>query len=281
MQDVHADTTGPFPMTKNGNTYLLVIRDRLTKFIWLIPIKEKKADIIQEKLREVFLTFGFPSKLVTDRGKEFSIKKINQLLKEKRDNANLRRISPLAPRSNGEAENAMRYIKDILVAYINKFHDNWDEHIKEIQSIMNSYISDATGYTPNYLMLGRELPQLDETYFQTKCTGKPNEFREIMEYIWESVGTKIVTTNVDKFNKQTREPLKFKPYKVEDFVFIKRIPRKTYKNKNEEERYINSRKLQYRYTGPFMILEKRSDVSYVLDIHGKARPIHAINMKPS
>jgi hypothetical protein len=68
---------------------------------------------------------------------------------------------------------------------------------------------------------------------------------------------------------------------VEDFVFIKRIPRKTYKNKNEEERYINSRKLQYRYTGPFMILEKRSDVSYVLDIHGKARPIHAINMKPA
>ena len=74
-------------------------------------------------------------------------------------------------------------------------------------------------------------------------------------------------------------PVDFECYNVEDFVFIKRIPRKYYKTRDEIDKYISSRKLQYRYAGPYMVVQKNSDVSYVLDIHGKRRAIHAINMK--
>jgi hypothetical protein len=244
-------------------------------------MKDKTVATVTEKLTDTFLTFGFPRKLVTDRGKEFSLKNLGPLLKQKRADGHHKRISPLAPRSNGEAENAMRYIKDILTAYINRYQDNWDVYIKEVQAIMNSFASEATGgYTPNFLVFGRELANADETYFQQKYKGKPNEYREVMEYLWEEVATKLSTVNVDKFNKQVREPLVFKPYKVGEFVFAKRIPRKCYQNKREEDHYVSSRKLQHRYAGPFLILEKKSDVSYMLDIHGKSRPMHAINIKP-
>ena len=276
----HADITGPFNQTRKGNKYLLVIRDRLSKFIILIPLKEKKAEVIRDHLREVFLTFGFPRKLITDRGTEFSLKKLDALLKEKRSDAKVKRISPVAPRANGEVENAMRTIKDILVSYINKFQDNWDENIKEIQSIMNSYSSDSTGgYTPNFVIFSRELPSPEETYLEAKKSAKGKEKEEMMRYIWEEIATKLTTVNVDRFNQIPREPLTFIPYEVEEFAYIKRIPRKYYKTKEETERYVSSRKLQYRYAGPYLIVKKNSDVSYMLDIHGEKRSIHAINMK--
>jgi hypothetical protein len=235
---------------------------------------------VRDKLRDVFLTFGFPKKLVTDRGTEFSLKNLEALLQEKRSDAKLKRVSPVAPRANGEAENAMRLIKDILVSYINKYQDNWDEHIKEIQSIMNSYSSDATGgYSPNYILFSRELPSPEETFLDHKRGMKVQEKAAVMRYLWDEVATRLTTINVDRFNQRPKEPLTFVPYEVEDFVYIKRIPRKFYKSREESDKYISSRKLQFRYAGPYMVVQKNSDVSYVLDIHGTKRSIHAINMK--
>jgi hypothetical protein len=273
-------------MTQNKHEYLLVLRCRLTKFIIIIPIKNKEAETVREKLKEQFLTFGFPRKLVTDRGREFSIKKLGALLKEKRSDAQHKRISTANPRSNGEAENAMRYIKDILVYYTGKYQDDWDKNIKEVQYIMNNYVSEATGYSPNFLMFGRELPYPDDDYSQRhNRTFNIREFREMMEIIWNEATATINGSNVDKYNKYInnppKAPLQFTPYKVDTFAFVKRIPRQSYKTKKEEEEYVNSRKLQHRYSGPYLILQKHSDVSYVLDIHGKRRTFHAINMKPA
>ena len=145
---------------------------------------------------------------------------------------------------------------------------------------MNGYVNDSTGYTPNYLMLGRELPAPDDNYIEKK---KPmfniREFREMMEMVWEEVAKKV-TENVETYNRQVREPRKFQPYMVDSFVYVKRIPKQSYKSKKDEEHYVNSSKLQHRYAGPFLVVQKNSDVSYVLDIHGKRRTMHAINMKP-
>jgi hypothetical protein len=77
---------------------------------------QEKADIVRDKVRRVFLTFGFPKNLVTDHG--FSLK---NLLQETRSDAKLERVSPVAARVNKGTENAMRLIKDILVFYINKY----------------------------------------------------------------------------------------------------------------------------------------------------------------
>ena len=88
-----------------------MIQDRLRKFVILILIKERKADIVKDKLRELFLTFGFPKKLVIDR--RFSSKNLKALLQEKRSDT-LKRVSPVAPRVNGEAENKISYVLDII-----------------------------------------------------------------------------------------------------------------------------------------------------------------------
>jgi hypothetical protein len=209
--------------------------------------------------------------------------KLNRLIKDRRPEAKLKRISPNAPRVNGEAENAMRQIKDILSAYVNNYQDNWDEHLLEIQAIMNSMVSDATGYTPNFMVFGRELPNIDESALDEIGPKDRRKFgkekSEVLKYIWDEVATKLTTVNVDKFNKSVSKKLEFIPYKEGDFIYIKRIPRKFFKHKNESIKYVLSRKYQHRYCGPFIILKKNNDVSYTVDMYGKSRGIHVTNMK--
>ena len=239
FQQVHADLTGPFPKTARGNTQLLVLRDRLSKYIVLTPLSGKKANTVRPEMSKVFRTYGYPNKLITDRGKEFTLNNMKLLLKERRSDAQAKAITPQAPRVNGEAENAMRYIKDILVAYINKFHNNWDENLSEVQSFLNSFTSDATGYSPNFLMFARELPQADETYMSSltpkEISAFPKDLKETMEYLWEEVAVKL-STNVDKFNSIPRKPLKFSPlYVPEESLYILKGFRENFINRRKQK----------------------------------------------
>ena len=281
---MHTDLTGPFNKTADGNMYIIILRCRLTKYIIIKAIPGKTEGVVREALKEEFERYGYPRKLVTDRGREFSVEKLKALLKNNREDAQLKTITPQAPRVNGEAENAMRTIKDILGVYLNRFQNNWDKHLSSIQSVMNSYESAATGYTPNFLFYGREVPQQDEAFLDTLTTQRSvqqygRDKQEVMKFIWEEVATRLSTVNVDKFNRAPAKRLEFKPYKVDDFVFVKRIPRKLYRSNQEERNYVLSRKLQHRYCGPFRIIEKLSDVTYIVDMYGKAKTSHVINMK--
>ncbi|KRY02992.1 KRAB-A domain-containing protein 2, partial [Trichinella patagoniensis] len=49
-------------------TYL----NHFTKFCILSPLKSKRAEEVASKLLEIFLTFGAPSILQSDNGREFS-----------------------------------------------------------------------------------------------------------------------------------------------------------------------------------------------------------------
>jgi hypothetical protein len=144
-------------------------------------------------------------------------------------------------------------------------------------------VNDATGYTPQFLMTGREMcsPDVDflkelplEQYHQ-----KVSDMALVMRHLWEHVGSRVIK-NVDKLNKVPVERLEFKPYKVGDFFYSRMVPRRFWKNKWEKHRHSLCVKLQFRYTGPYIITQVHSDVLYSALIHGRERRVHAINMKP-
>ena len=58
--------------------YIMNYQDHFTKFIHLYPLKSKTAAEVAWHLLEIFLTFGAPSILQSDNGKEFvaSVSKI-------------------------------------------------------------------------------------------------------------------------------------------------------------------------------------------------------------
>ena len=78
LDRVHIDLTGPLRTTKGGHKYIMVIKDFLTKYVWLIPLGSKTAEEVAENFVSKFVCqAGVPERLVSDRGNEF----VNKILK--------------------------------------------------------------------------------------------------------------------------------------------------------------------------------------------------------
>ena len=46
---------------------------------------------------------------------------------------------------------------DAVRCFVNKSQDNWDEHLSQLAGDIRSSMNRSTGFTPNKLMLGREV----------------------------------------------------------------------------------------------------------------------------
>lgn len=62
------DILGPFPRTRNGNRYILVVCDYSTKYPEAIPVKNQESDTIATDLIKSFFQVGIPTEILTDQG---------------------------------------------------------------------------------------------------------------------------------------------------------------------------------------------------------------------
>ena len=282
MSRTHIDLSGPFPLTRAGNRYTCVFKDALSKTVDISAIPDKSAIAVLRTLNDnVIHRLGRPRVLISDNGTEFRNKEMTKL-------CNMlgiikRYTTPYNPNSDGQVENQMRTLKDSLSHYCNEFQDNWDESLGVIAFAYNTTVNDATGYTPYFLMYGREANSGDEDYERNPLPGGLPSYVDRMQralnFAWEYV-SKRVDDNVKTYNAVPAKRLQFKPYKVGDWFFRKIIPRKFYTIKGDKKKHTLSSKLQFRYAGPYMITRVINPVLYEAIIHGRRNQrIHAINMK--
>ena len=107
------DFVGGFPATFLGKLYILVAIDLYSKHI----VAEATSDMTSETvanflLYRVDLMYGFPRKLLSDRGAEFLSKAIRQLLRIAETN----KISTSSynPQGDGQAELAVKNVTRLL-----------------------------------------------------------------------------------------------------------------------------------------------------------------------
>jgi len=288
LDRVHIDLTGPLPATQNGNRYIMVIKDYLTKYVWLIPLQSKTAVEVAENFVTRFVCqAGIPDMVVSDRGNEF----VNSLLKNVSSILGINRISttPYNPRSDGFVENHNKTLKDQLFNYIDTLRQNdWDLFLPTVQLMYNTTVSLSTGYTPMLLMTGREgrMPSLN--HMET-VVGKlepemlNNEYvRGLVESIRRYHEDSVEQTEKNKlrFNVRVKQPLEFVEYEVgQKFMLVKR-PVSEFKSIDEEQAYKISMKLLERYEGPYVVVKKVNPILYDANIEGVIKRVHAIHMKP-
>ena len=66
------DLMGPYPLTKRGNRFILVVTDMFTRWVELFPLRNSHAPTFVSVLEnEVFSRFGYPRHLLSDNQKEF------------------------------------------------------------------------------------------------------------------------------------------------------------------------------------------------------------------
>jgi hypothetical protein len=289
LDRVHVDLTGPLPLSKIKNRYIMVIKDYLTKYVWLIPLKTKSAmEVAEAFVGEFICQAGIPGRLVSDRGNEF----VNQLLVNISKVMGINRVSttPYNPRADGFVENHNKTLKDQLFHFVDNLkQDDWDVYLPTVQLMYNTTVSLATGYTPMLLLTGREarMPSLDHLAREHGDLRKDvvnNAYvLKMIETMrgYQDFALGQTEKNKSRFNARVKQPLEFVEYEVGQLFMRVRRPYSSFKSADEKEAWKITAKLLERYEGPFRITRKVNPVLYEAEINGvKDVRVHAVNMKP-
>ncbi|KAI8424741.1 hypothetical protein MSG28_006692 [Choristoneura fumiferana] len=104
---------------------------------------------------DVFLVHGIPQTVVLDNGTQFnSHEMINVFKKYKIPNVHF------TPKYTPQINTVERYNKSIVTAistFVNDDQRAWDVNLSKIRFAMNNSVNEVTGYTPAFLVHGREL----------------------------------------------------------------------------------------------------------------------------
>ncbi|XP_033728147.1 protein NYNRIN-like [Pecten maximus] len=156
MEIIHLDILGPFASIELGNSYVLVMIDQLLKWIECVALPNQSADLIARKFFSRFVvTFRCPLAIHTNQGRNFDGKlfrefcEILQITKT--------RTTPYHPSSNRQIEHYNRVIAQIIQCYIEGKIRHWDKDLTSLVMALHATENKSTGYTPNRLMLGREI----------------------------------------------------------------------------------------------------------------------------
>ena len=153
---VSMDFITQLPLTKNGNTQIMVFVDRLTKMVHLaaLPTNTSTLDVAHCFMHNVFRLHGLPSSLVMDRDPKFSGTVWQAIMKLLGAKVNM--STAYHPQSDGQTERANQVLEDMLRHFVNPSQDNWDELLDCAEFAINNGISQSTQDTPFRLNYGQD-----------------------------------------------------------------------------------------------------------------------------
>ena len=166
----------------NGNQYLLVMVDRLTKQVEMVAMKgQSSLEVAQGLVRGWLLRYGNPHTLVCDRNMSF----MSELFREvaKYMCISLSFISAYRPQSNSMCETMNRLIIERMRMLAQQFPDaSWEELIPSIRFGMSVAIQ-THGYSAFQLMFGT-LPRLGPQMLIIDPAQIPSTPDEIVSQLW-------------------------------------------------------------------------------------------------
>ena len=120
------DLMGPFPTSINGNKYILVITEYLTRWCEAAALPDATAhSVAQALLHKVIFPHGCPAQLLSDQGSQFR----SEVLQVLSHSLGIKQVftSPYHPQTNGLTERMNKTIKQVISAYVDPLHQSWDQ----------------------------------------------------------------------------------------------------------------------------------------------------------
>ncbi|KER25506.1 LOW QUALITY PROTEIN: hypothetical protein T265_14204 [Opisthorchis viverrini] len=246
---VGIDAIGPLPETRNGNHFIVVMTDYLTKWCETVPVKQEDArTIVSVIISERVSRYGVPGLAF----ESYLLRETCALLE-----INKTRTTSYHPEGNGLVERTNRTIKKILTTLVDRYEEErWDEHIPLCMLAYRAAVHKWTGYALAFLQLSHHLrlPSSAETPVAPADLVGSNEYvRSLRERPFAAL--QIARENIGHHQKTVYDRRSNGPvYEVGDHVFLHRpkappgAPTKFHQT----------------WQGPYVIIMKRPNGTYVI-----------------
>ena len=274
LELVHIDyltVEAPDNSKSDKDINILVITDHFTRYAQTHVTSSQKAHVVTKTLWEhFFMHYGFPQKILSDQGRNFESALISELC----ELTQIRKLitTPYRPEGNGSCERFNRTLISMLGTLPEDFKSKWSQHTSTLTYAYNCTRSNATGFSPYYLLYGRQpllpidiefgvyTPELSEAitykYVQKLKTRLENAFNKANEFCAkESMRSK------QRFDK-TAKCSKLVPG---DLVLVKR------------KGFVSKHKIADKWENePYEIVSQRSDglLVYTVVRNGRERTLH-------
>jgi hypothetical protein len=274
FHQIGIDYVGPLNKTTNGNKYIIVAMDYMTKWPEAKPVKEATAqETVAFVYEDIICRHGCPGKILTDRGTHFN----NQLLKGLMQKFEITHLmsTPYHPQTNGLVERFNRTLIESLARTASKHLNDWDKFIAPTLFAYRTSTHTTTKISPFFLVYGRE------SKLPTDST-KIEEETHLAEYIDKQIDQLPITRNI------VRQQIQEEQQKQKDH-HDKKLKRKTEFHIGDKVLYYRaildkqwSEKLSPKWKGPYYIHNVIGNGAYKLrELSGKVlkTPVNGTYLK--
>jgi hypothetical protein len=264
------DIVGPLtPSGPENHTYILVMGEYLTRYITVASMPDSTAESIAKAFYKNIITrHGVPEMVLTDQGQNFLSKVMECLYKQCGIEAI--RTSAYRPQCDGMVERANRTLADIISCYVKDNPHTWTDFLDVAAFVFNTAVHSSTGYSPFYLMYGREAREPDDLMPPARNRNL-TDINMIFSQQWYDA-IKIAKDRLIEAKEKQKyyydRTAKRVDFKIGDRILFKQLA-------------IVPGKFNMRWEGPYTVVEKKSNVSYKIgsDDGKKRMVVHADRMK--
>ena len=277
MERMAIDLTGPHPPSRGGHMYILTAIDLFSKWAEAIPLRNKEAATVAHALdKEIFSRLGTPLQLLSDQGPEFESELMHSLCRMYR--IDKIRTTAYHPSTNGCIERFHRTLNSMLGKVVADHQRDWSDWLHVVMSAYRASPQEASQQSPNFLMWGREVRTSVDQLFEPPDAEA--EYRTYPEFVAERLRVKRESYSlvrkhlgVNAERMKDRYDMRVRPdaFTVGQWVWYY-SPRR-YRGR--------SPKWQRCYAGPYLVVAKRDQRNYVIQLRKRSQPftVHVDKLK--
>jgi hypothetical protein len=257
--------------------FIVTCIDPFTKWAEAFPAPNKEAATIARIIVEqVICRFGTPLSILTDRAKELDgelMREICRLL-----DVDKLRTTAYKASTNAAVERFHRTLNSMIGRMIEENHKEWDSLLPYVMAAYRSSRHEATQYTPNFMMLAREVRAPVDLVYGSPESTLPSTYDDYAEELQHrmqcaySFAREHLKVAADRSKRYYDLRVRPQRYSIGDWVYYFN-PRK----------YIGRQdKWSRKFGGPYLVVGVPGPVNLMLQRSRRAKPFctHVDKVKP-
>jgi hypothetical protein len=264
------DMVGPLPESKGYNAIMTIV-DRLTKMAHFIPCRTDldTQGCVDLFMKEIWRLHGTPIEVISDRGRIFNSKFMHGIYNAL--GIQYKYSTAYHPQTDGQAERTNQIAEQVLRKIVNDEQDNWSSLLPMVEFAYNRAEQESIHMSPFDANIGhnpRWQPRADYVHKVPAAKVRMKIILRNVEIAKQAMKEAQLRQR-QHYDKKRKEAPTFKPG---DLVLV---------NQKNFKTVTDSKKLDHRKAGPFVILKRVGRNAYKLKFSKRLKglsPVINVNL---